>query len=399
MNRRAAAWLAWALCFLCVALAALTGVLGYLTPETPKWEMATAFAVFYGLLSLTYPTVGAVIASRRPENAVGWIFCLFGLLLVAPNFVAAYTNFSLFAQPAPLPATLYTAWLADTDFEFAGLAMFTALLLLLYPDGRLLERGWGIAAWGVVIGCLLWVLEWATWPGPLYTYRSIENPFGVSGGAQDVVGALGALGVLLTAFCWVAAGLSWVYRWERADGRERQQLKWFAYAFFLIVVSVIQPWYLTPPALALLPIAAGIAILRYRLYDIDVVINRTLVYGSLTATLVALYFGSIVLFQTVFVGLTGQKSTFAVVASTLVIAAVFNPLRGRIQSFIDRRFYRRKYDARKTLEAFSAKLRDETDLNALSDDLTNVVKATMQPAHVSLWLRSDNSRKKEEVPG
>src|SRR3712207_6422765 len=163
--------------------------------------------------------------------------------------------------------------------------MFTALLLLLYPDGHVLERGWGIAAWGVVVGCLLWVLEWATWPGPLYSYSSIENPFGISGGAQDVVEALGALGVLLTAFCWVAAGISWVYRWERADGRERQQLKWFAYAFFLIVVSLVYPWYLTPFALALLPIAAGIAILRYRLYDIDVVINRTLVYGSLSAIL------------------------------------------------------------------------------------------------------------------
>jgi hypothetical protein len=141
-----------------------------------------------------------------------------------------------------------------------------------------------------------------------------------------------------------------------------------------------------------IPVAVGIAVLRYRLYDIDVIINRTLVYGSLTATLIALYFGGIVVLQRLFVLLTGQQSTLAVVASTLLIAALFNPLRRRIQSFIDRRFYRRKYDARKTLEAFTAKLRDETDFDALNAELVGVVNETIQPAHVSLWLRPDSEQ-------
>jgi hypothetical protein len=390
MKRRIAAWLAWSFWVLCVALIGLTGLLGYATSQIPKWEMPAALAVLYGLLSLTYPTAGALIASRRPGNAVGWIFCLIGLLLIMSSLVEAYTNFSLFAQPAPLPATPYAAWLTSIEFELAGIAMAFALLLLLYPDGRLLARGWGIAAWGVVIGCPLWVLEWATWPGPLYAYRSIHNPFGISGGAQDVVGALGAFGIILTMLCGTAAGISWVYRWERADGQERQQLKWFAYGVFLIVVSVIQPWYLTPLALALLPIAAGIAILRYRLYEIDSVINRTLVYGSLTAVLALLYFGGVTATQAVLQAFTDQERLpqLVIVASTLAIAALFSPLRRRIQGFIDRRFYRRKYDAAKILGTFSTRLREETDLETLSGDVVGVVRETMQPAHASLWLRS-----------
>jgi hypothetical protein len=157
--------------------------------------------------------------------------------------------------------------------------------------------------------------------------------------------------------------------------------------------------YVVLSSFTIVPIAVGFAVLKYRLYEIDIIINRTLVYGTLTATLVALYFGGIVLLQRVFVALTGERSTLAVVASTLLIAALFNPLRRRIQSFIDRRFYRRKYDAAKTLEAFSAKLRDETDLEALNNELVGVVRETMQPVHISLWLRPDTSPKKENVPG
>jgi hypothetical protein len=204
----------------------------------------------------------------------------------------------------------------------------------------------------------------------------------------------------------VGAVISLVVRYRRARGDVRQQIKWFASAAALTVVWLFvfqQSTRGLPEAIvalsgllviASIPIATGIAILRYRLYDIDRIINRTLVYGSLTATLVALYFGGIVVLQRAFVLLTGQQSTLAVVASTLLIAALFTPLRRRIQSFIDRRFYRSKYDARKTLEAFSTKLRDETDLEALNNDLVGVVRETMQPAHVSLWLRPDPAHRR-----
>ena len=212
-----------------------------------------------------------------------------------------------------------------------------------------------------------------------------------------------------------AVALSLFVRLRRATGAERQQIKWFAYAAGATIVGIAVA-YMIPDMIATprwfdragfvlniavtpaIPVSMGIAILRYRLYDIDIIINRTLVYGSLTAMLVALYLVGIVVLQRMFDLLTDQKSTLAVVASTLLIAALFTPLRRRIQSLIDRSFYRSKYDARKTLEAFSAKRRDETDLNALGDDLTSVVRETMQPAYVSLWLRPDPSLKTTEGP-
>jgi hypothetical protein len=222
--------------------------------------------------------------------------------------------------------------------------------------------------------------------------------------------------MVLVPLCILVSAISLVLRFLRSEGEQREQIKWLAFAASILGLgfsSYIIPSFfvvedptggagplwvnLLEDAVTLsfagVPVAVGIAILRYRLYDIDILINRTLVYGSLTAMLIALYFGGIVVLQRLFVLLTGQQSTLAVVASTLLIAALFTPLRRRIQSFIDRRFYRSKYDARKTLEAFSARLRDETDLDALSGDLVGVVKETMQPAHASLWLRPERGPK------
>jgi hypothetical protein len=280
-----------------------------------------------------------------------------------------------------------------------------AFLGLLFPDGRLPSPGWRPFAWLVGAAVAVGSVAVAYSPGPIDSLAPIRNPLGIEG-VPNLVAPVEAVVFALT----LGAALSLLVRLRRASGVERQQIKRFAYAAFVLASGAVLSWVIsdavgagwlrwdigfaaTLVGLAGLPVAMGIAILRYHLYDIDLLINRTLVYGSLTAMLVALYLGTIVVLERVFVLLTGQGSTLAVVAATLLIAALFNPLRGRIQALIDRSFYRRKYDATKTLQGFSEKLRDETDLEALSGDLVGVVKETMQPAHISLWLRPETTSK------
>ena len=258
------------------------------------------------------------------------------------------------------------------------------------------------------IGLLATILGNALSPGRLAQppFESVENPAGIDaigGWTEAVIG----FGFWLTLASILLAGTSLVYRFRRARGPERQQLKWFAGSAVLFVATSAAYTVLpgvpeqfgqiaTLFAFAGIPLAVGIAILRHSLYDIDVLINRTLVYGLLTLSLALVYSGGVVLSQGVLRALTGQGSTLAVVASTLVIAALFNPLRRRIQTFIDRRFYRSKYDAAKTLAAFTARLREETELDTLSGDVVGVVRETMQPEHASLWLRSLEGRADEK---
>jgi hypothetical protein len=255
-------------------------------------------------------------------------------------------------------------------------------LLLLFPDGRPPSRRWRPVAWGVALGAAGGVVGYALKAGPLVDFPHIANPYGVDG---PVVGMVGVAGIIVAAGSMVASAVSLIVRHRRAGSEQRQQIKWFTYAATILLIGALLlsavpdvwvAWWAWSVGFALyiagivgLPVAVGIAILRHHLYDIDLLINRTLVYGSLTAVLAGVYLAGIVLFQALFRTLTGQESQLAVVASTLAIAALFTPLRHRIKAFIDRRFYRRKYDAAKTLEAFSVKLRDETDLGALRDDL------------------------------
>jgi len=345
-----------------------------------------------------FAVVGSLLVAKRPTNVIGWIMAAIALILSIALASDSYTAYVVVTRGRPDALAVMGAWIGSW-YWYLLLALVLIFMPLLFPDGRLPSRRWlpvlVLAGVGtvmmVVLGALADTLSVNEAPG-----YEIDNPIGVEG--LRYVEDLPVFGVLtgLLIFSIVGAGASVVVRFRRSRGVERQQMKWFVYAVALMLLVPTEgflPGIFGSVALGAvligLPTAIGIAVLRHRLYEIDLIINRTLVYGTLTATLVALYLGGIVLLQRVFVTLTGEKSTLAVVASTLVIAALFNPLRRRIQSFIDRRFYRRKYDARKTLEAFSARLRDETDLETLDAHLLGVVAETMQPAHVSLWLRRD----------
>ena len=413
MSRHTATRMAWALWVISLALAICSFVfigLGWHARDASGGVVGFS-ALFPFAVALTFTTIGALVASRYPENAVGWIFCSVGLVFLTEGLALSYANFALFVRSGSPPGGRVMAWVSAW-VGGPGLLGIFAFLLLLFPDGRLPTRRWRPVVWVATIAIAVVTFAHAFGPGPLRNsdFPSVVNPFGIEAlaGVSDLLEFSAFLLMLATV---LASVVSLVLRFRRARRLERQQIKWFAYAGALLAaVFVAGPTVLWSPAVpgwiwftafflavAGMPISAGVAILRYRLYEIDLLINRTLVYGSLTAMLAALYFGGIVLLQRVFVALTGEKSTLAVVASTLVIAAAFHPLRRRVQGFVDRRFYRSKYDARKTLEAFSAKLRDETDLDALKDDLVGVVRETMQPSHVSLWLRPDTAPKGEQA--
>ncbi len=401
MNHRTAAWIAWSAWAICVALFASALLLGIFT-RSLQARSDPVFELYIGMPLLAYPTVGAIVASRRPKNPVGWILCGMGLVFGAYLFADAYAHYVLATGSDSLPGELYMAWFSDGLLVLPSLLLGSALLVLLFPNGRLLSRGWRAVVWLAVGGTAMTALAFATAPGRISPYR-ISNPFGIEGILRSILEVVGMLGSATLLVCCVLAVISVFVRLQSAQGEERQQIKWFAYAaalllstFFLglplaaVIGAIGGGWAgFIPIVIGVLaiPVAVGIAILKYRLYDIDVIVNRTLVYGTLTATLAATYFGGVALLQGAFRALTGQESQLAVVASTLLIAALFGPLRRRVQGFINRRFYRRKYDAAKTLAAFSAKLRDETDLDSLSAELLSVVRQTVQPAYASLWLR------------
>jgi len=407
MNRRTRAWLAWSLWALSLALTALSLLLLILNlshPDVPVYSFWAENVLF----SIGYSTVGAVIVPRMSqENPIGWLFCAIGLLWAVIHLIGEYAIYTLLAEPGSLPAGEIASWVYTWPWVLGlGLIVF---LSLLFPNGRLPSARW---RWFARISALLTLVGMALAafsPGPIVVgLPSINNPLGIEG----LPNAYKSVQVLMLVLIGISV-VSLVVRRVYARGVERQQTKWFTYAAAVAASGAILKFIISEPlelawlggvayalvliGLASMPIAMGIAITRYRLYEIDILINRTLVYGTLTAALVALYFGIIVVSQWILVLLTGQTSTIAVVASTLLIAALFNPLRRRIQFFIDKRFYRSKYDARKTLEAFSVKLRDETDLEALNEDLVGVVRETMQPAHVSLWLRTESAPKGEQA--
>ena len=423
MSSRAAAWLACSLASLSVAMFVVTVVLSFLTrsvlPPASWGTGGLSGILIFGVAFLAFPLVGALIASRRPHNPLGWICLAAGTIWMFASLASAYGVYGLLARPGSVPFPAAIGSLGEWMWAPA-LGLVGTYLILLFPDGRLPSRRWRPLAWlsGAVIVSVS--LGFALTPGRLPALGGVRNPFGLE--AHSWI-AYGGYAFPLLPVCILASALSLVLRYRRSRGEERQQIKWIAFAasvvgvmYLIAMVSAFifpsRAWFAAGSPLWLdllayaallsftgLPIAVGLAVLRYRLYNIDLLINRTLVYGLLTASLAAVYFGGVAMTQTLFRALTGQEEQpqLAIVVSTLVIAALFNPLRRGIQSFIDRRFYRRKYDARQTLEAFSARLRNETDLDTLSGDLVGVVRETMQPAHVSLWLRSDTAPKGEQA--
>ena len=418
MSRRNATLLAWSSWTLSVALVPTGlafGILALSASLPPGREPILTQIAVVDVLLLAYGTVGALIASRRPENKIGWIFCAVGLALAVASTASGYADYGLYGGGGVLPAPELAAWFNSWLYI---LLLFVApcLLFLLFPDGRPPSRRWRPVVWLVAVAGAGTFFTLAFTPGELdeYDYPGLANPLGIGGDVGEILTAIEGPGNGIVPIAVLVSIASMIVRFRRARGKERLQLKWVVYTAALVAMSflvsfmlpeqvprVIQDavFLLGVAAFAGIPIAAGVAILRYRLYDIDLLINRTLVYGSLTVLLAAVYVGGVAATQTIFRALTGQEQQpqLAIVASTLVIAALFNPLRRRIQAFIDRRFYRRKYNAAKTLEAFSAKLRDETDLDALNAELVGVVRETMQPAHVSLWLRPDTAPNRQRL--
>jgi hypothetical protein len=359
-----------------------------------------------------FAVVGALLVAKRPTNLIGWIMATAALMVAIFHAGLIYAAYVMAIRGQPDALAVFGAWIGNW-YWYLLLGLAVIYLPLLFPDGRLPSRRWlpvavlpGIATLGMVfLGALADTLVLD--PVVEDTHYRIDNPIGIEGlGEVEDLPVFGVLNSLVVVGV-VGAAASVVVRFRRSRGVERQQMKWFVYTAALILLLApvegllpdIVSNVLFGVVLIGLPTAIGIAVLRYRLYDIDLLINRTLVYGPLTAMLVLFYVGGVVSLQYAFRTLTGQESQIAVVASTLAIAALFNPLRRRVQAFVDRRFYRRKYDAARTLASFSAKLRDETDLDALNAELVSVVRETMQPEHVSLWLRPDTASKKDEAPG
>ncbi len=352
------------------------------------------FAVFQAVIFSLLAGTGAIVAARRPRNPMGWLFGVAALFLAVLMLSDTLYWHAAFGDPGAHDAAEVALWVENWAWIPALVALFS-LVPLLFPTGVPPSPRWRFVGWVAVTTGIVTLLATAFSPGPLQNTEWVTNPLGLGGLGLRTIAKASFIIWLASA---LAAVVSLVVRFRRSRGIERQQLKWVTAAGCLLVasfpvsglltdgVSEAAGWACLLFGLLGLAVALSVALLRFRLYDIDVVINRTLIYGALTATLAAAYLGCVLLLQLLLGGITGDSS-LAIAGSTLAVAALFRPARGRIQDVVDRRFYRRKYDAAQTLERFGSQLRDEVDLGALRAELRSVVVETMQPAHVSVWLR------------
>jgi hypothetical protein len=338
----------------------------------------------------SFPILGAVIASRQERNAIGWLFIAMGFSVGLLIIAGEYTQWAFVLDPAPRPGRVLAAWLEQ--WLWYPWFAFIALIFLLFPNGRPPSHRWRwlVVTILVLLGaiCLLGMVE-ERLEGSGY---SISNPIGIQG-LNDVESSAGALFILFIPVIILCVASVFV-RFRRADTSQRQQLKVLALAASLLLLEMIfgellhLPGVFLPLALISVPVCIAIAILRYRLYDIDRIINKTIVYALVTGLALAVYAATVFVIGTVIVG---PSDNLTVAVATLAAAAVFRPVLRRVQVFVDRRFYRHRYDAQHTIDAFGLRLREETDLDELTDDLVGVVRTTMQPEHVSVWLKSQEA--------
>jgi hypothetical protein len=354
------------------------------------WSFASVTFV-----ALAFASVGAVVASRLPHNAIGWLFCGCGVLATAELLGSQYAIYGLLTEQGSVPRPELGAWLYEWT-GFVAACLTATFVLMLFPDGRLPSPAWRPLPWLTGAGIVLSASAFAFQPGPLLLSVFVENPLGIAA-ARDAVITMGLLGIGLVLSGLVLSIASLAVRYRRARIGERQQIKWIAYvagihavAFVIFTLLLQSEPALIALAASAIPIATGIAILRNRLYDIDILINRTLVYGATSAAIAATFFVGIVALQTLLRPLT-SGSELAVAASTLISFALFQPIRRRIQDAVNRRFDRARYDAARMLDAFADRLRDEVDLDALRGDLLSAVERTMAPAYASVWLRDGAS--------
>jgi hypothetical protein len=404
---RATTWTAWSLWAVSWVLIVLAVVLS--VPAN-----TVAFSLAFGAVLGAFATVGAVVVARQPRNAVGWL-CLAVGLLGSWNAVASnYAEAALVVRPGSLPGGLAMAWQARPLGYIWGLT-FT-FLPLLFPAGHLPTRRWRPFAWTTAMILISSTVVYALMPGPLREEPGWpRNPLGIERAAATLQW-IEQLLMLCTVVVTVLCAASVLVRFRRARGVQRQQLKWFTYAIALFALLFVAytlstlVWGEWVPATAsdvvfavgygLIPIGAGIAILRYRLYDIDRIINRTLVYGLLTAILGGIYAGAILVLGQLFGGVTDDPPSWVIAGATLAVAAMFQPARRRVQRAVDRRFNRARYDAARTIEAFSVRLRDQIDLGTLTTELLAVVDHTVEPTTASLWLRPKaTTRNRHARPG
>jgi hypothetical protein len=396
MKPRTATRLAWSLCASCVAGTLGGIVLGVINGHSHLRDAAMAVAL------LSYPVVGALIAARQPHNLVGWVLGAAGLCFTLGVVAEPYARYALVTAPGSLPGGEWVAW-AGT-WVFAPFFMLVVVVLpLVFPTGRLLSPRWRLVAWSGLAFMLLTMVGNSLQPDAVRVsgLGVVDNPVGVPTAWTPWLDGLISLGALFLLPSIGGAVAAVVVRFRRARGVERQQLKWCSYAAALLPVPFIigdlpNLGIDVPPmlfdvlfilVLPLLPLSVAIAIGRYRLYEIDRLINRTLVYGLLTALLGAVYGGVVLILGQLFGGISAEPPSWAVAGATLAVAALFQPARRRIQAAVDRHFNRRKHDAAKTIQAFSTRLRDQIDLDTLSAELLAVVDQTMEPTKASLWLR------------